>query len=57
MNFLWLTEDRAIFTYGDEENPSFYHMKGEDWEDFGKPKHITVTIEPGDLLNGNRVND
>jgi len=26
-------------------------MRRGDWLDFGEPKVITVTIEPGDLLN------
>ncbi len=24
----------------------------QDWEDMGRPDIVTVTIEPGDLLNG-----
>jgi len=27
-------------------------MRRSDWLDFGEPEVITVTIEPGDLLNG-----
>lgn len=28
-----------------------FTMRLVDWEDMGSPEHITITIEPGDLLN------
>ena len=27
-------------------------LTAEEWEDFGRPATLTVTLEPGDLLNG-----
>ena len=51
MTFMWLVDEMAKFTYGDDSNPSFFSMSGEAWQDMGQPKTITVTIEPGDLLN------
>lgn len=27
------------------------HVSWQNWRDMGEPKTITVTIEPGDLLN------
>lgn len=52
MTFMWLVDDKVKFTYGDDSDPSFFSMSGEAWEDMGQPRTITVTIEPGDLLNG-----
>lgn len=52
MTFMWLVDDKVKFTYGDDSDPSFFSMSGEVWEDMGQPRTITVTIEPGDLLNG-----
>lgn len=52
MTFMWLVDDKAKFTYGDDSDPSFFSMSEEAWQDMGQPKVITVTIEPGDLLNG-----
>lgn len=31
-----------------------FHIDEELWFDMGRPEHITVTIKPGDLLNGDR---
>ena len=42
------------FTNGDpgtEDETKAYVMVIEDWEAFGRPTTITVTVEPGDLLN------
>lgn len=52
MTFMWLVDDKAKYTYGDDSNPSFFSMSQEAWEDMGSPRQITVTIEPGDTLNG-----
>lgn len=52
MTFMWLIDDHAKFTYGDDSDPSFFSMGAEAWQDMGQPRVITVTIEPGDLLNG-----
>lgn len=51
MTFMWLVDDHAKFTYGDDSDPSFFSMGKEAWEDMGQPREITVTIEPGDMLN------
>ncbi len=51
MVFMWLVDDKAKFTYGDDSNPSYFSMSAEAWEDMGQPRTITVTVEPGDLLN------
>lgn len=32
-------------------NGTFCDFAKEDWEDLGRPVVITVTIQPGDLLN------
>lgn len=52
MTFMWLVDDKAKFTYGDDSEPSFFSMSEEAWTDMGSPRQITVTIEPGDSLNG-----
>ena len=52
MNFMWVVDDHVKFTYGDDSNPSFFSMGAEAWNDMGQPRVITVTIEPGDALNG-----
>ena len=57
MDFIWQVDDRAMFSYGDEDDPSYFHIDAQSWEDMNKPLSITVTVEPGDLLNGNRVTD
>ena len=51
MSFMWLVDDKAKFTYGDDSDPSFFSMSEEAWQDMGQPREITVTIEPGDILN------
>ena len=51
MTFMWVVDDHAKFTYGDDSDPSYFSMGKEAWEDMGQPKKITVTIQPGDLLN------
>lgn len=51
MTFMWLVDEHAKFTYGDDSNPSFFSMSQEAWEDMGSPREITVTIRPGNLLN------
>lgn len=35
----------------DEERTDGYYMTRELFEDFGSPETITVSVEPGDLLN------
>lgn len=42
------------FHQPEEEGDEFYRgwiLTRESWEDMGSPKHITITVEPGDLLN------
>ena len=52
MTFMWVVDEWAKFTYGDDSNPSYFSMSKEAWEDMGQPRMITVTITPGDSLNG-----
>lgn len=52
MTFMWVVDEHAKFTYGDDSDPSFFSMSREAWQDMGQPRVITVTIEPGDKLNG-----
>lgn len=52
MSFLWLVDSAAVFAYGDEDDPDYLNVSREVWEDMGQPRTITVTIQPGDLLNG-----
>lgn len=52
MSFMWLVDDKAKFTYGDDSDPSYFSMGEEAWNDMGQPREITVTIEPGNQLNG-----
>lgn len=51
MTFLWLVDSAAVFAYGDEDDPDYLNISREVWEDMGKPQTLTVTIQPGDLLN------
>lgn len=51
MTFMWLVDDKAKFTYDSDADPSFFSMSAEAWQDMGQPRVITVTIQPGDLLN------
>jgi hypothetical protein len=38
-----------------DDDTGYIRVRGfidrEDWEDFGSPEEITVTFEPGNLLN------
>lgn len=49
LDFLWRVDNQVA--YGDEDGRNWM-MGVLAWEDMGKPEKITVTIEPGDLLNG-----
>lgn len=53
MAFLWLADEHAIFSYEGyaEDDPQFLRLSGQAWKDMGEPRAITVTIQPGDLLN------
>lgn len=51
MTFMWLVDDKAKFTYGDDSDPSYFSMSEEAWNDMGQPRTITVEITPGDSLN------
>lgn len=39
----------------DADDPSVwskqYQMPSQDWDDFGRPEVITITVKPGDTLN------
>jgi hypothetical protein len=39
--------------YPDDDNvwTKQFHMPAQDWDDFGRPDVITITIKPGDTLN------
>ena len=54
LSFVWQADTRAIFSYDPHEdgNPIFWAMEADKWEDMGSPRVVTVTIQPGDLLNG-----
>ena len=51
-HFLWLADDNAVFSYGDEQTPTFFTITAGAWEDMGQPETITIVITPGDALNG-----
>lgn len=49
-------EHAVVFEVGRDEDelvrpPAELQIGKEDWQDMGEPDKITVTIEPGDLLN------
>lgn len=46
-SFLWLTDETAIYSYGDENKPNFYKCSEEDWEDMGRPETLIITATPG----------
>lgn len=50
--FMWQIDNKVAFSHGDEDNPDFHYMDVNAWYDMGKPKTVTITTEPGDLLNG-----
>lgn len=52
LDFVWLVDDKATFSYDDGGNMVFWAVDGQAWADMGQPRKITVTIEPGDRLNG-----
>lgn len=46
---------RVIFSREPDEDgdlPHTHYLPRDVWEDLGRPDAITVTIDPGDLLNG-----
>jgi hypothetical protein len=50
-----LDEDLAVFSREPDEPgdiPAVVELPVADWLDMGEPDVITVTVEPGDLLNG-----
>lgn len=51
MDFVWQVDEKVTFQYGDEDDPLWFFVSTQSWEDMGKPRSITVTIQPGDLLN------
>lgn len=54
LSFVWQADTRAIFSYDPDEsgNPIFWAIEAEKWLEMGKPETVTVTIQPGDNLNG-----
>jgi hypothetical protein len=40
------------FVLDDEGARCAVHIDHDTWEDMGSPPQLTVTIEPGDTLNG-----
>lgn len=45
---------RVRFSREPEEDgdiPDTVYISWADWEDMGRPEVVTVTVEPGDLLN------
>lgn len=49
------TNTHTVFRYlSDDDGPYQYRevtLDFADWDDMGRPDQITITIEPGDLLN------
>jgi hypothetical protein len=55
LHTLYSGRDSVTFGYEDEDTGdevAVLILSINDWEDFGRPMTVTVTIEPGDLLNG-----
>lgn len=49
-----LGQDRVRFSRPPDEPgdlPTIVSLDRDTWEDFDRPEKITITIEPGDLLN------
>jgi hypothetical protein len=42
----------VIFKHPDEVGSATLQLSHKDWTAMGEPTQITVTIEPGDTLNG-----
>lgn len=48
-------QEAAFVTASDADDPAYWRTVSMDlhlWRELGEPDMITVTIEPGDLLNG-----
>lgn len=52
MGFVWLADEFAVYSYESPDVIQFLRVAEREWEDMGRPETITVTIQPGDLLNG-----
>lgn len=50
--FMWQVDEKAVFAHGDADHPDYFYMSVHAWYDMDKPKKITITVMPGDLLNG-----
>lgn len=49
-----LGDNRVRFSRAPDEPgdlTTIVSLDRDSWEDLGRPDHITITIEPGDLLN------
>ena len=41
--------------FTDLRHPRYIAVSRGDWDDMGRPEVVTVTIEPGDLLNDDPI--
>jgi hypothetical protein len=54
----WRQRDGGVVLFDNEDEDTLQsdatqvYIPESDWEAFGKPESVTVTIQPGDLLNG-----
>ena len=45
-DFVWLVDDKAIYSYGMLYSPEFYTVSKSAWEQLGKPKKIHIQVSP-----------
>lgn len=56
-------EDEGVILFdnddgeGETSDLTQLYWPKSDWEAFGSPEQVTVTIEPGDLLNGEQADE
>lgn len=51
-SFIWQVDETIAFSHGDEDCPLYFYLSPATWEDMGNPKTLTITVTPGDQLNG-----
>ncbi len=42
--FLWQVDDNVVFSYGDDNTPTFFTIPADMWEGMGKPNSIDILV-------------
>lgn len=42
--FVWVADDKAVFSYGQAIDPDFFSLEASRWEDLGEPLEILIGV-------------